>query len=422
MDGQRVQDAQICLTSETVRQVFLQRLLARIEAEGDGIYSVSAEEHSRQCRCEPCLELMKRGGTFAAPLIDFVNYMGNGIREQHPNVLLETLAYHMSFVPPENMRVADNVIVRIAHLNRHFFEPIASPRNSGGETCWRGWREIANHVALWGYPGYDLFGVDFIPAPNMARVYSEDLRFYKRLGVGRLFYQYMAAITSQHCLEDLRCWLLAKLMWDPDQDPRALIKDFCHHYYGPAGPSIVSYVRLEDAAYVQSEGNSPFRSDGQDVYYQLPDPVKWLRNGYRNNVYPTGVPMWMQPPRFDTYRFLDLDFHRAGQALFQQAEKLVKDDAVLFARVRRARLSLDYSSLRFYNRMAEQYARSAEFLNGFPLLREEIEQRYLDTMSRDRDGAPLEQHQPTIDFIQSSKKNDMDRCDFVRGYYPGFFD
>ena len=432
VDGKRVKDAQICLTSEEVRQVFLRRLLDRIAAEGDGIYSISAMEDTKQCRCETCRALMEREGTFAAPLIDFINYMADGIRDQHPNVLLETLAYQYSFVPPETMKVADNVIVRCAHLNRHFFEPITSPHNKAGETCWRGWRKIAKHLALWGYPGYHV-SIGRFPHPNMAQVYSEDLRFYKHLGVERIFYQYMPATTSQHCLEDLRCWLMAKLMWNPEQDPWALIEDFCDHYYGPAGPFITRYVNLEDDAYAQSEGNSPLRSDGQDVYCQMsvPDQVQWFRNEYRQKRYPNALHIWMQPLLFDTYRFLDLDLLVAGQELFQQAENRVKDDPVLLSRVRRARLSLDHCSLLLFNRIAEEYGNSTGSLEGFPLDREEIGQRYLDTMSRDRYGKPVQQHKPTIEefiykptieFIQSAKKADMDHCDFLRGHDPGFFD
>ena len=410
VDGKRVKDAQICLTSEEVRQVFLQRLLDRIAAEGDGIYSISAQEHLKQCRCESCRALMEREGTFAAPLIDFVNYLADGIRDQHSNVLLETLAYQFTFVPPKTMRVADNVIVRLGHLNRHFFEPMVSPYNKAGKTCWREWREITKHLALWGYPGFHI-QIPLFPHPNMAQVYSEDLKFYKRLGVERIFYQSMPATTSQHCLEDLRCWLLAKLMWNPEQDPYALIEDFCDHYYGPAGPFINRYVKLEDDTYAQSEGNSPFRSDGQDVYYhQQPepgsDPVQWFRNAYHQKCCPTCLHTWMQSLAFDTYRFLDLDFFVAGQELFQQAENRVKDDPVLWPRVRRARLSLDHCSLRLFNRLAEEYGHSTGSLEGFPLDREEIGQRYLDTMSRDRYGKPVKQHQPTIKFIQSAKKAD----------------
>ena len=409
VDGKRVKDAQLCLTNEKVRQVFLQRLLKWIAADGEGIYSISAQEHIQQCRCETCQAFMEREGTFSALMIDFVNYMADHVRDQHPNVLLEMLAYNVTFVPPETMKVADNVIVRCGHLNRHFFEPMKSSDNKAGAACWLGWHKIANHLALWGYPGYHA-GISLLPQPNMAQVYSEDLKFYKHLGVDRIFYQVMPPITSQHCLEDLRCWLLAKLMWNPEQDPWVLVEDFCDHYYGPASSFIVRYVKLEDSAYA--------RSDSQDTYYKpsVPNTVQWFRNEYRQKRYPTCLSMWMQSLQFTTYRFLNLNFLVTGHELFQQAEDRVKDNPVLLSRVRRARLSLDRCSLQFFNRLAEEHGSSTGSLKGFPLDREEIGQRYLDTMSRDRYGKQVPQHQPTIEFIQSTKQADIDQCSFLRSY------
>ena len=40
-------------------------------------------------------------------------------------------------------------------------------------------------------------------------------------------------------LEELRAYLLCKLMWDPYLDQAALIKEFTDYFYGPAG----KYVR-----------------------------------------------------------------------------------------------------------------------------------------------------------------------------------
>jgi len=419
VDGKRVKDAQICMTSEKVRQVFLDILLERIAAEGDGIYSISYMEHPKQCRCEGCQALMTREGTPAAPLVDFVNDLAGRIRDRHPNVLLETLAYNMTFVPPETMTVADNAIVRLGHLNRHFFEPMTSSENKAGADCWRGWRKIAKNLALWGYPSYVL------PHPNMARVYSEDLQFYKRLGVPRIFYQYGAANDRwTHGLADLRQYLLAKLMWNPEQDTDALIEDFCRHYYGPAGPFVAQYVDLLDDTYNQS--------DRQGVYYdkqalarkkdaRLPDGVGRFRADCRAGVYPTGLHMWMAGFGFETYRYLSMDFLTAAHELFRQAEDQAKDDQCLLAKVRRARLSLDRISLSLFNRLAEEYGSTAGTLEGFPLNREEIGRRYLDTMSRDRFGIPTEEHQKTAKFLETAKQADKDKCEWLRGNYAEFF-
>ena len=40
----------------------------------------------------------------------------------------------------------------------------------------------------------------------------------------------------------LRGYLLAKCMWNPDVDPKAVIREFCEGYYGPAAQPILTYI------------------------------------------------------------------------------------------------------------------------------------------------------------------------------------
>ena len=104
---------------------------------------------------------------------------------------------------------------------------------------------------------------------------------------------------------ELKIFLETKLFEDPDQDVNALINLFMDRYYGAAGPHILAYRRLVDDA------------------------------RKRNN----GVVRWF--PNIGSFQFLADEDVAAAQAIFDKAEAAVRNDALLFSRVRRARNGLD---------------------------------------------------------------------------------
>ena len=40
----------------------------------------------------------------------------------------------------------------------------------------------------------------------------------------------------------LRAYLITKLMWNPNADPKLIINDFLHGYYGEAAKLILNYI------------------------------------------------------------------------------------------------------------------------------------------------------------------------------------
>ena len=94
---------------------------------------------------------------------------------------------------------------------------------------------------------------------------------------------------------------MAKLLWDPSQDPNKLIKEFADGYYGPAGKEIRAYLDIMHNA-VETSGD-------------------WLDLS--------------SPP---DAQFLSLETLIEGWAYLQAAEAAVSDNPVLLARVKIAQL------------------------------------------------------------------------------------
>ena len=82
------------------------------------------------------------------------------------------------------------------------------------------------------------------PFPNL-RVLGPNIRFFVENNVRSLFSQCNREIGGE--FHELRGYLLAKLMWNPDIDEREVMLDFLNGYYKQAGPVILRYIdRIHD--------------------------------------------------------------------------------------------------------------------------------------------------------------------------------
>ena len=52
-------------------------------------------------------------GVGGGPLLDFVNFLADGIKDKYPEVYIDTLAYQYTQKAPKTIRPRDNVIVRL---------------------------------------------------------------------------------------------------------------------------------------------------------------------------------------------------------------------------------------------------------------------------------------------------------------------
>lgn len=191
-----------------------------------------------------------------------------------------------------------------------------------------------------GYAGHD----GLFPQPNL-RALVDNIRLYHKLGVRGVFMESDAPGLGSgiHCDADMTYWVLMQAMWDPTRTADDLIRDFCTHYYGPAGDALIRYVALLEQAY----SRDPHRQAYHCGQYALQS-------------------------------FVDLDLITGCQDLFDQAEEACEGDGVLLARVRRARLSLDLLTLFNLQRLRSEYGQRPPSPRGFPFDGETIGRRYTE--------------------------------------------
>jgi Domain of unknown function (DUF4838)/Glycosyl hydrolase family 67 N-terminus len=301
-------ETQLCLTNPEVLDIVTERMLKRMaDLPGHRQHNFSQMDYYNYCECDTCRAMNEQYGTTGGTQFWFVNELAKRTSQEFPDKLIGTLAYTFTEEPPRGMRMHPNVAVWLCHMfpscQSH---PVATcPNNADYKRRATAWAKQCSHVYIWHYP------VDFAhyysPFPNL-RAMAADMRFYRDIGVEGVYLQAMGHTGGGGEFSLLRPYYGTKLLWNPDQDADAILRDFLQGYYGAAWEPIWQYISmLHD------------KVDNENVHMHLyTNPAQGFL--------PDGL------------------MRRAGQ-LFNEAEDAVKDDETLLERVRVARMPLTYARI-----------------------------------------------------------------------------
>ena len=267
--GKRTTDrAQLCLTNPKLRDFMVERVKQWLRESPDaGIISVSQNDWHGACECADCKALDEAEGTHAATMLSFVNYIAEKIEPEFPRVAVDTLAYQYTRKPPKTFKPRLNVIVRLCSIECNFREPLDHPSNAAFADDIRGWSKLCQRLYIWDYT------TDFAhyvqPHPNWFTL-EANLRFFHANGVRGVFEQ--GAYQSHGSeMSEMRAWVLAQLLWNPQRDGRGLIQEFLEGYYGPdAAPHVRRYLDLMHEA---SKGHNLTCYSGTDAPFLRFQPL-----------------------------------------------------------------------------------------------------------------------------------------------------
>ena len=301
-------DTQLCLTNPKLLDLVTEKMLARMAAmPGVRQHNFSQMDWYNYCGCPRCREMNERLETTGGTQFWFVNELAKRTAKVYPDKLIGTLAYTFTEEPPKGQEMHPNVAVWLCHMYPSCqSHPIATcPRNADFHRRAVAWSKLCSHLYIWHYV------VDFAhyynPFPNF-RAMAADMRFYHEIGVEGIFLQGMGHGGGGGEFSLLRPYYGLKLLWNPDQDPDAILGDFVEGYYGPAAEPIGRYVKMLHDKVDQDNVHMHLYTNPAQGY--LPDEVV-----------------------------------ARGQELFDEAEKLVENDPELLERVRVARMPLTYARI-----------------------------------------------------------------------------
>ena len=240
VDGQR-QMSQLCTSHPTVveRGSNLLRHWLR-QDPGARFVSLIANDGGGFCSCELCGPLTEYERSRAAPVLHLANQIADNLKEDFPHAIVDTLAYSPTCPPPRFARPRDNVMVRFA-------TPQACRAHPLDTDCGDSWH-LAKFLRSWAKKCPQMYVWDYVmnftnflqPFPNFHAM-QPNIQFYLQHNVRGIMNQGSSVLGE---FTQMRAYLMARLMWDPNCDFEAEMADFLQAYYGPGGEPIGQYIEM----------------------------------------------------------------------------------------------------------------------------------------------------------------------------------
>ncbi len=306
---------QLCLSNPEILPIAIEavrkNLLEHPEAE---IISISQNDWRLDCQCPECRKINEQDGASSGTLIRFVNAIAEALEPAFPHVTFDTLAYQYTRSAP-TVRPRHNVAVRLCSIEccfAHPFEECCRDSNTTFVRDIRDWHKTGAQLYIWDY--VTCFNYYPTPHPNW-RSLQPNMRMFRENGVKGVFEQGCCSQRGSTDLNELRAYILTKLMWNADADVNRLIEEFTDYYYGAAGKYIREYIDLLCDTARKEDDHTGFNDK----------PL---------------------------HKYLDKQYLDQYDDLFVKAIDAVRDDVIRRFRVEKARLSIRY--MRFYRDFFEK--------------------------------------------------------------------
>jgi hypothetical protein len=252
------------------------------------------------CQCEDCRAIDEEEGSASGTMIRFVN----AVAANFPDKTISTLAYQYTRKPSKT-KPADNVLITLCSIECDRSAPIEEKCTDFAEDL-IGWKAQTEHIRIWDYTTQ--FTNFLAPFPNI-RTLQPNIKFFRDNHATWVFEQHSHQPSE---LFELRSYLTAKLLWNPDLDSDEIITDFTNGYYEEAGVFVKNYIDL-----IQDE----IQKDSTFFLFLYGDPAQAFNS-------------WLNPEMLKQYN-----------AIFDNAESAVENKPEVLQRVKIARLSTDYAML-----------------------------------------------------------------------------
>lgn len=301
LNGKRIID-QLCLSNPEVLQIVVEKLKKEMELQPNKtVWSVSQGDNFSYCQCENCMSIIEDEGSASGPIIHFVNQ----VAEQFPEKIISTLAYQYSRKAPKKIKPLDNVQVMLCTIELNRSQPIATdPGSVSFLKDIEEWGKICNHIYLWDYT-VD-FAHSYCPFPNLQTL-QPNIQLFVKNNVKEHFQQ--SNTGTGHEFSELKAYIIAKLLWNPNANVEEIIIEFTDGYYGAAGEWIRKYI------------------------YKMQDEL--VKTGENLDIY--------GPPTNYQNSFLSSENIEQYNLYFDNAEAAVINDSASLIHVRTARMQLWYA-------------------------------------------------------------------------------
>ena len=331
VNGKR-QPSQLCHTNEDVIRLSIEQTCEIFRNHPEvTVTAIGPNDGRGFCDCPNCKKLDDENGGRSGSFFYMVNRIAEGVKKEFPDNHLISLAYLDYARPPTKLKVDDYIIIQLctdSHAWKHQFCFVWESEEF--QQIIRAWHAVNAKVFIWDYT------TDYVhylvPMANWP-VVAESTRFNIRNGATGIMYE-----SELNDTDEMRAWVWAKQLWNPDLDTKALMRDFVFGYYKESAAPIWDYQMM---MWVYWED-----------WHKLPHECGVASgNPLLNNLQCSYAP---DGPMFTP------EFMGRMRRSFAGAESLAESEEIL-ARVKQAKLSLLYLEL---SQHLGYYSEFGDFIYG----------------------------------------------------------
>lgn len=236
-----------CLSEEKTYEIVLDNVFRLLEQYPKmQIISVTQPDNSDYCVCDACKAVYAEEGSPSGLMVRFTNRIADAVLERYPerDISVDTFAYTYTRQAPAITVPRDNVVIRLCSAEccfAHALNDDSCRRNVEFMKDLSEWKKICNRIYVWDYT------TNFVhyngPFNNWATM-QKNLQVFTSNNVIGVFEEGNAQASECNGeFGDLRAYILAKVLWDPNTDVDKHLVEFCNAYYGDAGDYMVKYIK-----------------------------------------------------------------------------------------------------------------------------------------------------------------------------------
>lgn len=222
--------------------------------EHPGIYTYSLGINDTQGKYdESSASLVRRDGTknylglehVSDDYFKWANEVSTKVRDIYPNAIFGCLAYNNIADPPSMVKVDDHIVPMITYERMRWANAELRER---GEALTKAWSKAAPVLGWYDYA----WGLNYM-AP---RVWFHEMQRYLSWGAKNHVHHYYAELYP-NIGEGPKGWVLAKLLWNPDQNVDHLLDDWYTHAAGSkSAPKLKAFYQIWEKFWTKDIYNS----------------------------------------------------------------------------------------------------------------------------------------------------------------------
>ena len=261
--GSPVNFWQPCYSNPETAKIAIANLLEYLE-KNPGItgLSLGSNDNGGYCECTECLKLDKGSrGNRSESYFTFINRVLEEVCKKYPDLIVSVFAYDKTYLPP-SFKLHPNAL---PFLTIDFNSCIDPKLKEKHRKIIAEWGEKASMLGVWDYSwGYPY------PAPRMyLPVHLEMLKFMADHN-GKAYYGESWTVDAN---EGPKQYLIAKLLWDSNQDMKKLEEEWYVRCVGAkAAPFLKAYYKVWNDYYTGTAvQQTPWFKSAPSVYMSYYD-------------------------------------------------------------------------------------------------------------------------------------------------------